>query len=488
MNNLLLNGIASTSIILLYLFNFSCALISIDSPMFAYPGLSFLGFFSIILFSIIIIMTTLKKDLFFFFLPFVILAFPNVINDFFPSFLMGPPSEFRVASFSYITHIDLYLIFGLYLNKNPKLKLNYYKNFKILILSTSCLILYFILTILNSKSIESLSLFATGNYQIRYAVLFFLLIGRLHLDDCNMRFIIYGLSLSIIFLFIESAVFTISTGRSTLGSGTLAANVYANITAALTMFFIFLKRESFRLPKLFFNYIRIITIIIGFLTLILNGTRIAMFSFFIVSIIFYLRTSLKTKSFIEFFGKMATYILFFSFLLLIAMQFERFRGALAILIDLFNFEMKLDESTASLFARMHLFKVSLNMINENWLLGIGSGRWNFFKYDYDYQNIGTLLVDTLMDPHNDYLSYLSQYGLFIGSFMIFFVLIRPSLQFLKKPEDSFLYFGLIPLTLMISGLTNSNTLKHQIFATMMLVVLIMYQEVIKKNEPIYSNN
>ena len=487
MNSILLYGISSIFISLMYLFNILCMFSSLGSPMFTYPGFSFLEILSIFLFSIIIILITIKKDLFFLFLPFVILAFPNVINNFFPSFLMGPPSEYRVASFSYITHIDLFLIYGLYLNRNRDSKLLDYQNFKILIFFALCLIIYFILTILNSKSIESLSLFATGNYQLRYAILIFLLIERLVLNDQNIRFIIYGLSLSIIFLFFESAVFTISTGRSTLGSGTLAANVYANITAALTMFFIFLKREPFQLPKLFFNYIRVVTIMVGFLILILNGTRIAMFSFFIVSIIFYLRTSLKTKSFFEFFGKMASYFLFFSFLFLIAMQFERFSGAVTILIDLLNFDMKLNESTASLFARMHLFKVSINMISENWLLGIGPGRWNFFKYDYDYQNIGTLLVDTLMDPHNDYLSYLSQYGLFIGSFMIFFVLIRPSLQFLKKPEDSFSYFGLIPFTLLISGLTNSNTLKHQIFATIMLVVLIMYQKVIK-NDPIYSNN
>jgi len=484
---MLLYGFNLIFISLLYLFNIVCMFSSVGSPMFSYPGFSFLGVLSILLFSTIIILVTVKIDLFFFFLPFVILAFPNVINDLLPSFLMGPPSEYRVASFSYITHIDLYLIYGIYLNKNQNLRLPRYQNFKPLILFTSFLLIYFILTVLSSKSIESLSLFATGNYQLRYAILFFLLIGRLHLNDCNMRFIIYGLSLSIIFLFIESAVFTISTGRSTLGSGTLAANVYANITAALTMFFIFLKRESFRLPELFYTYIRAVTIAIGFLILVLNGTRIAMFSFFLVFIIYYLRTSLKKRSFLKFFGKMVSYFLFFSFLLLIAMQFERFRGALTILIDILNSNIKLNESTASLFARMHLFKVSINMINENWLLGIGPGRWNFFKYDYDYQNIGTLLVDTLMDPHNDYLSYLSQYGLFTGSFMIFFVLIRPSFQFLKKPEDSFLYFGLIPLTLLISGLTNSNTLKHQIFATMMLVVLIMYQKVIK-NESIYSNN
>ena len=130
------------------------------------------------------------------------------------------------------------------------------------------------------------------------------------------------------------------------------------------LFFLFLKRDSFRLLRLFYSYIRIETIAIGFLLLVLNGTRIAMFSFFFVSIVFYLRTSLKTRSFFEFFGKMVSYLLFFSFLLLIAMQFERFRGALAILIDILNSNIKLNESTASLFARMHLFKVSINMINE----------------------------------------------------------------------------------------------------------------------------
>lgn len=481
MSSFFLKVFSSITLIIIYVFNICCMLFSIGSPMFNYPGFSYLGLLSIILFSIIIIISTLKKDQFFFFLPFVILAFPNVINDFFPSFLMGPRTEYRVASFSFITHIDIYLLFGLYLNKNYNHKILENQNFRFLTILTFLLSIFFLLTIVNSNSIESLSLFAIGNYQIRYILLFILFLSTVKLNNSHIRLIIYGLSLSIIFLFIESSIFTISTGRPTLGSGTLAANVFANITAAITIFFLFLKQKTFNLPKIFYYHIRISTIIIGFLILILNGTRMAMFSFFISALVFYIRTSFKVETFFQFFVKMIYYGLFFLIFLTIALQFERFSGAITILIDLFNLNIKLNESTASLFARLHLYKVSLNMTDEHWLLGIGPGRWNYLKYNYDYQNIGTLLVDTLMDPHNDYLSYISQYGLFIGSAMIFFVLLKPALQFLSKPEDSIYFFGLIPFTLLISGITNSNTLKHQIFATVMMIILIMYQKLNKKN-------
>ena len=235
---------------------------SMGSPMFSYPGFSFLGALSILLFSIIIILITFKIDLFFFFLPFVILAFPNVINDFLPSFLLGPPSEYRVASFSYITHIDLYLIYGIYLNKNKGLRLPNYQNFKFLILFTLLLVIYFILTVLNSGSIESLSLFATGNYQLRYATLFLLLIGRLRLNDCNMRFIIYGLSLSIIFLIITVIIFL---------SLLLAGNRMPTLMFifSLILFSLLIKKKKY---KYHFFFIGTILLLIGTFTLFKSET------------------------------------------------------------------------------------------------------------------------------------------------------------------------------------------------------------------------
>ena len=108
------------SLFIIYIFNFICIIISFNSPLFQYPGFSILGVFSILLYSFVIIICAIKRDLFFFFLPFIILAFPNVINDFLPSFMMGPVMESRVASFSYITHIDIFLVYGLYILKNHK--------------------------------------------------------------------------------------------------------------------------------------------------------------------------------------------------------------------------------------------------------------------------------------------------------------------------------------------------------------------------------
>ena len=98
--------------------------------------------------------------------------------------------------------------------------------------------------------------------------------------------------------------------------------------------------------------------------------------------------------------------------------------------------------------------------------------------------MGTLLTNTLLDPHSDYLSYISQYGIF-GLFMIGFILFKPSAQFFKNPQDYYSYFGIIPFTLIISGLTNSNTLKHQIFAiTAMLLYLILH----KHKRPLKNEN
>ena len=152
------------------------------------------------------------------------------------------------------------------------------------------------------------------------------------------------------------------------------------------------------------------------------------------------------------------------------------------LINKFNFNIKLNEDTASLFARLHMYKVSLNMILENWIIGIGPGRWNFLKYDYGFQTMGTLLTNTLLDPHSDYLSYISQYGIF-GLVMISFILIKPAFKYLKNPRDLTSYFGLIPFTLLISGLTNSNTLKHQVFATISMIIFIVHQNfLISKND------
>ncbi len=480
MNSTILRGFTLSGLLTIYLFNIICIVFSFKSHLFDYPGFSILGIISVLLFISIIILCTFYNNLFFFFIPFITLAFPNVINDFFPSFMMGPLSENKVASFSFFTHIDLYLLFGIFLFRHEKPNELSGKGIFYLLLFVLTISCYFILTVLLTTSFDLLSLFATGTYQIRYIFLFLLYLTQIKLSNDRTRLIIYGLSFSVIFLFIESILFTYVEGKHTLASGTLAVNVYANIIAALLLFFTFIDSKTYQFNLMYFQPIRIITLGIGFTILILNGTRIAMLSLIVAGGVFYLLTTFNYKNVIQMISRLVGYGLLFVFLILIALQFDRFKSIIIVLTDLINLDLKFNEDTASLFARLYLYKVSGNMILDHWLVGIGPGRWNFLKYDFGFQQTGSILTNVLLDPHSDYLSYLSQYGLF-GFIMMGFILIFPAVQFLKNPSNTLSFFGIIPFTLLFSGLTNSNTLKHQVFALSGLIIFVVTQKWLRQS-------
>ena len=194
------------SLSIVYIFNFICIITSFNSQLFQYPGFSILGVLSVLLYSLVLIICAIKRDLFFFFLPFIILAFPNVINDFLPSFMMGPVMESRVASFSYITHIDIFLIYGLCILKNHKIQNLTILNLSDFLIFVPIISLFFIATVILSISNDLLSLFAIGNYQIRYIFLFILYLLQIKLNISDFRNIIYGLSFSLFFLLIESSI------------------------------------------------------------------------------------------------------------------------------------------------------------------------------------------------------------------------------------------------------------------------------------------
>ena len=480
MNNTILRGVTSSALLTVYLFNILCMIFSFKSTLFDYPGFSPIGIISILLFIGIIVLCTFYNNLFFFFIPFVTVAFPNIINDFFPSFMMGPLSENRVASFSFFTHIDLFLLFGIFLFKHEKPNELHGKGLFYLISFIVTICVFFILTIILTSSLDLLSLFAIGTYQIRYIFLFLLYLVQIKLSKTRIRLIVYGLSFSVLFLFIESIFFTLVGGKNTLASGTLAVNVYANIIAAILLFFTFINTKAYQFNPIYFQPIRLITIAIGFTILILNGTRIAMVSLMVAGGLYYLLTTFNFKSIIQLISRLVGYGLLFAFLILIALQFDRFKSIIIVMTDLINLDLKFNENTASLFARLFLYKVSGNMILDHWLIGIGPGRWNFLKYDFGFQQTGTILTNVLLDPHSDYLSYISQYGLF-GFIMIGFILIFPAVQFLKNPKNVLSFFGIIPFTLLFSGLTNSNTLKHQVFALSGLIIFIVTQKLLHQN-------
>lgn len=79
-----------------------------------------LSLVSLFIFTILLAIGLLNRAYYFFCLPLVILLVPNAINDLFPSYWAGPVTERGAASVAIMTHIDLFLIGGVFLFSDLK--------------------------------------------------------------------------------------------------------------------------------------------------------------------------------------------------------------------------------------------------------------------------------------------------------------------------------------------------------------------------------
>lgn len=438
--------------------------IYLNSDTFVLIDINTLSVATLLIFTIIILAIIKNQNLYFFFLPIVLIAFPNVVNDLFPSYYMGSKDELNAATFSIITHIDIYLLFGIILFKRYKLNnadlIPSFGSFILIMLT------YYTLNLLiTTHEWTDLYLLCSGNYIIRYSLLIILLVSVVRITDNVKKYIIFGIGTSVFVLLLESSLFTYLRESDRLSSGTLGVNVYGNVIAAITLFFIFMP-ETFKIKRIF----RGLVIVTGVIIVILTKTKMSLLSLLLVFFIVLMIILFKQRR--------AKYFVFFaitSIVILFATTFyiiydERFFNLIK---SLSLHGIELNHYTSSIFTRLLLFKTSINMIIENPILGIGVGRWDFYKNDYGFP------LKVLIDSHNDYLSYLSMFGIFAGSYLIFQLLFFPSYYFLKEriraSTHSYIW-GIIPFTLIFAGLTNSNTLKHQVFAFVFLIYALIRME------------
>jgi O-antigen ligase len=134
--------------------------------------------------------------------------------------------------------------------------------------------------------------------------------------------------------------------------------------------------------------------------------------------------------------------------------------------------LKKNDFNASLILRLNHFQTSLNMINDQPLLGIGPGRWNTYKQTYGSKEL------KLMDSHNDLLATMSQYGVIPGLFLCFVACFLPVLSFVKMRKNPSIlsvklkYLFLVSFVMAFAGLTNTGLFKHQIFGFLSLILIL----------------
>lgn len=426
-------------------------LVHIETPGFINVS-SLFGFF------IICILGLTSYRIYFFLLPFVILAYPAAANDFFPSVYLGKQYELGSALFSFITHIDIFLALGLLkrvIDNRGRFTAHVNGLTKVVI------ILFFASTLVNLVLVRDAHHFAlliSGLFPLRYLILLSLLVSNHDVEKYE-RQIVTGIIVSVFFLLIESSLNTYVNKTDVLNSGTLAANTFANITAAILIFVIYLKRQDYSLN----SFIFLAFLLTGVTIILLTETRMAILaaltSFFLIQVrvfkwyktLFVLLTlgvlMLVLYNSIELPDRYSV-----GFLL----SKIHFQGFSTDVFKMISIERSWE--TSSIYSRLKLYQTSINMFTDSPFFGVGYGAFNYLKNDYGFDEF------VLIDAHNGYLNTMAQMGL-SSVFLLYFIYLYPFFNYKSIKGSNFLkYLFVINFTMAIADLSNAGIYKPSVFA------------------------
>ncbi|MGB5820708.1 MAG: O-antigen ligase family protein [Saonia sp.] len=444
---------------------------------------------SLVLFLGICVLAVWKRNFYFLFLIFVILAFPAPIDDLFPSVRVTNIDDQDQVFFPLITRIDLYLILGILLKltgSSSRLRVvKFTLPLKILLIF---LLFTFVAHIFNALDLWDVNILLAYTFHVRYLILFLILVQQYNLKKYQKQ-IVFSFVISLLFLLIEAYINSSMRGASRLISGSLSLNTFANIAAAIALYMIVLMRyhKVPRMTGLFAIGVALVIIIASetrgaILTLILayfsvyllsNHKKIVVNSLKVVSGVFLLGIVYIIASNNNYIPERYSYREISD-----KIEINFSENSLNKII-----KVKWTEQTSSIRSRIDFFDASLNMIVENPSVGIGAGRWNRHKNLYSEDN---KIPKVLLDTHNDYLALMSQYGIVLGllfAWTVFFYPFQPFAKIKKKTDSPLSHLYVINFAMSIAALSNAGFFKHQVSALLLFCLCITIKLRYEPNNP-----
>lgn len=427
---------------------------------------------SVVLFIGCCLISLYSTKFYFFVLPFIFIAFPAAVNDFFPSVLLGHPDESGAAVFPLITHIDFFIFLGIVkkaLISRIRLRCNL-----LFIIVIILFLLSFIVNLLVANNNQEILLLAAGLFPVRYLILLIVLLSNYDIKAYE-RELIFSFVASIFFLLVESLINTALTHPKELASGTLGSNTFANITVSILVCFVFVKRKHFQINKLLF----LCFVGCAMLIIILTGTRIAIIAGLVTFLILqaYLFNWYKLIPVVIFVGIVAI-VVYNNIDVPKRYSYEylsrkiHFNGLSTNVANIIRVEPS--KETSSILTRLRLYRTAVYMLFENPILGTGYGTFNYYKMDYGFPDA------VLIDAHNGYLNTLAQLGL-SSVFLLYMVYFYPIRNFKQLHNNSFLAcLAIINLTMAICDLSNAGIYKSSVFALLAFNAVAI--SVLKKRE------
>lgn len=412
---------------------------------------------SLVYFSILLIGALTNKKFLFFLLPVVAITVPNAINDLIPSNIMGPIWETNSSDFAFFTHIDIFCLAVLF-KYQSQAKIRHIHLPLILLIGIITYYIFHIAAYADNTTL--LGGFLIGLYQIRYFV-YCIFLASLFQETKYFKYLFLGICLSAMLLVTESLITTILRGGGLidrLGSGNFGTNVYGNFLAGLVLLIgtgakLLVQTRKYRL--LCYSLCAILIC-----ALWLTGTRSALAAAITSQIIIFMMLSQGSKA------KKTLTTAACVVALGVFLFFAYTYGARLAETGVFSGNYSYDGDASSINTRLVLWGITLRMVADHYVFGVGNLVWNFLKYDY-----GSPFA-VLLDPHSDYLNYLVSYGPLLGIGLIAYLYIYPLSRvselrraFYRGNYSAKCYFVFLSamLPILISSFSNSNTAKHQVF-------------------------
>ena len=433
---------------------------------------------SLVLFVIVVIAATVSTKNYFLFLFFVLLAFPAPIDDIFPSVPLTSISDRNQVLFPLITRIDLFL--GLGILKGAMLHGFKLKNFGLNTILKFVLLLFPLVILVNLFKVNSLwygNLILSYTFQYRYLVLILFLISYFDLRKYQNQ-LIFGIFISLAFLLLEATINTYIVKSPRLLSGSLSLNTFANISAAIGLYFFYLLRQK-QVKKLLGWAVVFLSLFIVFKT----GTRSALLLYFISYFLIYIFSNKKKLVFNSIKIAFAVGAVLCFYVLASNKNYIPERYAYSTLVDRIKFNSKgsllsekiqiaISRETNSLRTRLDLFDTSIQMVSANPFSGVGPGLWNVQKNEYkpkgEFPNV-------LLDSHNDYLALVAQYGFILGLLLALFVFYTPFKNFhkIRKFNQPIYYLFVVNFAMGLAAWSNAGFFKHQVAAILLFSACVL---------------
>ena len=418
---------------------------------------------SLFLYLIILFYVLKNKSKISLFIPFVTIAFPTPLCHLLPG-VYEQQGENGII-YPFFNHIEFFFLFILLVQKKRI-------NFEIPpIVSFLCygILISFIFNVFSCRDYQEIGILTTGLYTVRGLILLGLVVNNISVDR---KTFLKGVCYSILFLFIESILNTKLAHLPTLTSGSLGGNTFGNVCGQLTSILLFVVFFS---KKLMCNkFLMYISVIVGLLIVVASDTRMALLSIILIfSFVIYPLLAYRKKIVLFLTLFIALYL---SWNTISNLLEESGKYDLVAIVDLVKERGNVvrTSTTSSLLTRLELWSTSGNMIEQNYLTGIGFNMFDNLKDEFGFE------VDVVIDPHNGYLYLLSALGLIWGAAFIYFLYIRPWIVYHNCDSSEIKSFCIFNMGMSICEFTNAGVFKYQIFSVLVFFALYSYKEYFKK--------